>query len=372
MTDLLLVDDKPNFRVGLAANLRSAGFSVVVAVEPGEGLKLAKEIQPGLILYDSNMAGTDGQGFERSLISGKANAAIPLQSLANVPDPAAINSGLSPISDDFMLQSLDFVELIAQTQALLKRKNYAEMLANPAGRQLMKNLAISLPASSSIFIRTCRDVLLHSLGMLANQQAPVDQYLDYARKSAYRLKVALETLGWMVEYDRAHYPSSGEQLDLDYSFYDPINEVFEIWHARQLKLNLRVNPGLTLFTPARVFSQVICHLLDNACKFSPPGGWVQVTLQANGPDDLLFTVQDQGPGIPADRREAVFDRFACLSGQPGQPENQGMGLGLFMARSFAKTQAGTVNVLSTATGCKVGMTLKNKPYRFNSNALHRR
>ena len=124
---------------------------------------------------------------------------------------------------------------------------------------------------------------------------------------------------------------------------------------------MKIDDGVIVNSPARSFTQAVCHLIDNACKFSPEGGLVKINLEANGHNGTKMTVQDQGPGIPREMREIVFDRFFQLQEKDALPENHGMGLGLFMARSFARTLEGDVHILDSDLGCTIQLRLKNRP-----------
>jgi signal transduction histidine kinase len=84
-------------------------------------------------------------------------------------------------------------------------------------------------------------------------------------------------------------------------------------------------------------NRVLTNLIDNALKFSPPGGQVlvraEVLAAANGAatngrakPGILCSVLDSGPGIPADYRDRVFDRFVQVQGQKGRREGTGLGL----------------------------------------------
>ncbi|MFD7667332.1 sensor histidine kinase [Streptomyces sp. NPDC059788] len=83
--------------------------------------------------------------------------------------------------------------------------------------------------------------------------------------------------------------------------------------------------------PARL-SRLLTNLLDNAAKFSPPGGPVETELSA-GADGLVLTVRDHGPGIAAEDLPHVFDRFYRAEAARALP---GSGLGLAMARQIAR------------------------------------
>ena len=86
--------------------------------------------------------------------------------------------------------------------------------------------------------------------------------------------------------------------------------------------------------------RVLENLLDNAVSFSPPGGAMAVKL-ARAEDRLTIRVSDQGPGIPFDSREQVFERFHSL--RPDTEDfGQHSGLGLAIARTIIEAHDGTL------------------------------
>ena len=89
--------------------------------------------------------------------------------------------------------------------------------------------------------------------------------------------------------------------------------------------------------------QVLFNLLANAVGFSPAGGIV--TLACDRRDDaIVFTVTDNGPGIPPDMTDRVFDWFES---QPHGSRHRGAGLGLSIVRSFVELHGGKVTLDST-------------------------
>src|SRR5262249_4525019 len=94
----------------------------------------------------------------------------------------------------------------------------------------------------------------------------------------------------------------------------------------------------------RLFS----NLIDNALKH---GGNVRMALSRDG-DHALVDVEDDGPGVPEDKRESVFEPFVRLNEGTG-----GAGLGLATARSIARAHGGDVNILDSARGLRVRVTL---------------
>jgi two-component system sensor histidine kinase MprB len=88
--------------------------------------------------------------------------------------------------------------------------------------------------------------------------------------------------------------------------------------------------------------RAVLNLIDNAIKWSPRGGLVTVTLQ-----DGVLTVDDQGPGIPEEHREDVFERFWRM---PDARTLPGSGLGLAIAKETVTAHGGTVAAERSPSG----------------------
>lgn len=85
---------------------------------------------------------------------------------------------------------------------------------------------------------------------------------------------------------------------------------------------------------------VIDNLLDNAISFSPPGGLVQITATV-ADNEVLLSVEDEGPGVPPEERETVFRRFHSVRPE-GESFGQHSGLGLAIARSIVEGHQGRI------------------------------
>jgi signal transduction histidine kinase len=103
-----------------------------------------------------------------------------------------------------------------------------------------------------------------------------------------------------------------------------------------------------LIDPDRI-QQVIRNLLSNAVKFSPPDGTIHVGLRRVG-ETFLLTVRDEGPGIPLEELESVFDRF--IQSSKTKSNKGGTGLGLAICREVVDRHHGRIWAENTAgTGC---------------------
>jgi two-component system sensor histidine kinase KdpD len=97
-----------------------------------------------------------------------------------------------------------------------------------------------------------------------------------------------------------------------------------------------------------LIASVIHQLIDNAARFSPPDAPISVRLRRDGHDALLEVI-DRGPGIPPDKREAIFERFADWR-PPGYEDRPGTGLGLFISRAVVRGHGGEAWISDGPTG----------------------
>ncbi len=106
-------------------------------------------------------------------------------------------------------------------------------------------------------------------------------------------------------------------------------------------------------------TEVIYMLLDNASKYSPAGSTITVRAGRDGDRHVRLTVIDEGPGIPAEHRERVFEKFFRIPGrQSHDPRRGGIGLGLPIARRLVEAQAGWIWVDAIDDhGTSISMTL---------------
>jgi len=117
--------------------------------------------------------------------------------------------------------------------------------------------------------------------------------------------------------------------------------------TREVVLTVDGQPGESAFCDERRLGQVLRAVLDNAVKFSPPQGAVEMSVKS-GRKMVSVTIADQGPGIPAEELGHIFERFYRGAADGGA--KQGTGLGLSIARDMAQLMGGSLTVSSPAGG----------------------
>jgi PAS domain S-box-containing protein len=106
--------------------------------------------------------------------------------------------------------------------------------------------------------------------------------------------------------------------------------------------------GITARADGDRLQQVLLNLLGNAVKFTPPGGWVEVSCEQRG-DRVHVVVADSGIGIPDDQLEHVFEPFVQLDAG-AEIRTHGVGLGLAISRDLVRAMAGELRAGRTPAG----------------------
>ena len=110
-----------------------------------------------------------------------------------------------------------------------------------------------------------------------------------------------------------------------------LGDLAGVAQARAIDLGLPQAEAGSVQGQGDALTILLRNLVDNALKYTPAGGTVDVRVARQG-KGLLLTVEDRGPGIPAEERERVFDRFDRIAGS----EASGRGLGLAIIKAIAE------------------------------------
>jgi two-component system heavy metal sensor histidine kinase CusS len=171
-----------------------------------------------------------------------------------------------------------------------------------------------------------------------------------------RLTRLTDQLLTLAREDAGTLPPEREPVDLSALAAAVADNMLPLAEAKGL--TLRVNgPGPAVVRgDATRLRQVFYNLLDNAIKYTPSGGSVEVSVEARAPGAVV-TVRDTGVGIPPEHLPHVFDRFYRADKARSRAEG-GSGLGLSIARSLVAAHAGQIALTSVpgrGTTCTVAL-----------------
>lgn len=115
--------------------------------------------------------------------------------------------------------------------------------------------------------------------------------------------------------------------------------------TRDHRIQVRLEAGLpTVRVDDRSVAEVVYTLIDNAVKYSPTGTNINVRAKSTGEQTVQLSVTDEGPGIPLELRERVFDKFfrAMRDGDSGTRQPSGTGMGLAIAKGIVEAHGGRI------------------------------
>jgi two-component system sensor histidine kinase MprB len=315
---------------------------VAVPTEEGNALVLAQSLESqenvlhrlGIVMLFFGVAGMIAAGLAGWGVA--RNGLRPVRKLTLATEEIARTEELTPIqvegTDEIARLSTAFNAMLA---ALAASRDRQRRLVADAGHELRT------PLTS---LRTNLDLLLQADQHGGMPEEARVELLDDVRA---QIEEMTTLIGDLVELARDEpLPHVVEPVD-----------VAEVLHRAVARVRRRA-PGITVDVTADewwvigesgALERAVTNLLDNAVKWSPPGGTVEVRL-----DQGELTVRDQGPGIGADDLPHVFDRFYRSQESRSMP---GSGLGLSIVRQVALRHSGTVHA-SLAPGGGTLMTLR--------------
>jgi signal transduction histidine kinase len=137
---------------------------------------------------------------------------------------------------------------------------------------------------------------------------------------------------------------STEEIDITDLIRDAC-ELFEpIAEDKGVSLSCGVSDGCAVFGDTRMIQRMFANLLDNAIRYTPPGGAVSVSVQGDKRPHVAVSVRDTGVGISPDDLPHIFERFYRCDQSRSQA---GIGLGLSLARAVAQAHGGDITVTSS-------------------------
>jgi two-component system phosphate regulon sensor histidine kinase PhoR len=183
-------------------------------------------------------------------------------------------------------------------------------------------------------------------------------FLLKAARSLDRLDELVQNLLVLSEIETGSVKMKKTATDISMLVKDVFEQLEEKAARKKIRLELQKkgNQFIAEADSARM-EQVFRNLIDNAIKYGSEGGWVRVELESKK-DQLEVSVEDDGPGIPADHQSRIFDRFYRIE-KSRSKEKGGSGLGLAIVRRILEAHQCEVKLVSEqGSGCSFRFRLK--------------
>ncbi|MBV8190935.1 MAG: stimulus-sensing domain-containing protein [Alphaproteobacteria bacterium] len=296
----------------IAASLREVRYDMMVIAAAALGITVL------LSLY---LAGTITQPIVR-LARAADEIRLARESRPEIPDLGKRGDEIGDLND----------ALRSMTDALWQRLNTIESFAADVAHEL-KNPLTSLRSAIEMAARPDLDPVRR------------DKLMSIVMDDINRLNRLISDISDASRLDAELMRGEVKTLDLEKLLRDMVQH-YGITAVQKSKVDvefrLAANPPFTAHGHDGRYGQVFRNVIDNALSFSPPGSRLLVELSRQprgGP--FVVTIDDEGPGIPEENLESIFQRF--YSQRPTEHFGQHSGLGLSICRQIMETYGGSIS-----------------------------
>jgi signal transduction histidine kinase len=359
MKRILVIDDEEWLREMVQLALNQKGFEVIEAANGAAGIEVARRELPDLILCDVNMERMDGYLTLSSLRSEPVTASIPFILMTGLADNAGMRHGMELGADDYLPKPFTIDALYAAVEARLKKAQAVRQEAERKLSDLRDNISLMLPHE----LRTPLNGILAYGEILAAEAATlppaeIAEMGNVIYDSGKRLERLVENFLIYAQI---------ELLGADPQKLNALRKKQTEFPARLIQERVRKQAELAKRSgdihleladkPVPIsedyLAKIVDELVQNAFKFSQAGTQVQVQL-AEQPGSMVLTVSDKGRGFSTEHITKIgaymqFDRKIL--------EQQGLGLGLTIAKRLTELHGGTLSIQSTK-GAGTGVAVK--------------
>jgi two-component system sensor histidine kinase/response regulator len=372
---ILVADDVPANVELLFDQLHVLGFRALAAVDGPSALKACFDNKPDLCILDVSMPAGDlgcddrSTGFEvcRRIKRDPRTKNIPIIFVTALNDTTDRVKAIEAGGDDFLTKPHNRLVLGARVRSLLKLKAATDALEESLRKQrelqkmrddLMRMIVHDLKTPLTSVLATMEMLLDGDFGAIGEEQRKA---VGDAEGKAEDL---LALINDVLEVSRIEEA----ELTLDLQPIAPAALLAEIDHEWSVRFQqegatatVEVTDDAPVFEADKeLLRRVLNNLLQNAVTHSAQAVKIELKAQKDG-DGVLFTVADNGPGIPPQYHEVIFRKFERVKTQ-GVPRTRSSGLGLAFCKMVVDAHGGRIWVQSAeGQGSSFHFTLPKRP-----------
>ena len=343
---ILVVDDEPLILDLVQEILVNQGYDVILANSAKEALNILDGgATPDLIVSDINMQDTDGFEFYSQIQKSPDKNKLPFIFLSSLDDKSTIIQGKELGADDYLTKPFTNEDLLTSIREALKRAkelnaSYNKQLASTKNKIL--NMLSHEFRTPLMTIMGFSQLLSEDSGKLTEPE--LKNFLGLILQSSKRLKILVE------DFIQSSSIETGECEKLYHSarqkenITDLVERILKPYQKEGFdkKFSIKKNvPDELIFAYicSSQISTIIQKIIDNAIKFCYENSVIEVSIN-NKIDFAEISVKNDGVGIPINQKDKIFDKFYQVN--RNTQEQQGSGLGLFIANSLATINKCTI------------------------------
>jgi signal transduction histidine kinase len=267
----------------------------------------------------------------------------PLNDRLERRDGSVVDLATVPLPDGATLVTFQDVTDTVNVERALRERNEALEAADALKVDFVHHVSYELRSPLTNIIGFAHFLGEPSTGPLTDKQR---EYLGYINASTSALLAIINDILDLATIDAGAMKLNLGAVDIRRTMNAAAEGVKDRLVKDGIALDIRTSPNIGSFVAdERRIRQILFNLLANAVGFAPAGSTVTLAAERR-PDAVVFSVTDNGPGIPPDMKDRVFDWFET---RPLGSRHRGAGLGLSIVRSFVELHGGSVT-LDSAVG----------------------
>jgi len=192
-------------------------------------------------------------------------------------------------------------------------------------------------------LKTPISIILSAIQLMDRHKTDYNRDLLIMKRNCYRLLKLANNLLDYTKIERGCCTLEPENCNMSDFLCDVLGSIKPYAEQKNILLIYEA-PRSEIFAliDREKFERVMLNLLSNAIKFTNPGGRITTTLSQDE-ENIVIKVRDTGIGIPKEKKEYIFDRFAQV-GVHSSSKNEGSGIGLSLVKAFVQLHGGKIKV----------------------------
>lgn len=207
-------------------------------------------------------------------------------------------------------------------------------------------------------LRTHLNVVLSIMQLLKNKEYYTNnnenkwnEYSNSIKKSCYKMLKLINNLIDVTKLENNYFICNKENLEIVSFLENIVTSVDKYAKDKNISLIFDTNEEECIIgVDPEVIDRIVMNLLSNAIKFSPKSSEILITLDIDK-NSVCISVRDQGPGIPEQEKQLVFNRFHKVN-KLLTSEYEGSGIGLNLVNNLVKTHKGSIDIINHKDGCE--------------------
>ena len=348
MTCILVIEDEDLIRDSLEDLLSVEGFEVITADNGAKGIDLASKRHPDLILCDVMMPILNGYEVLAQLRQDKNLSTVPFLFLTSMIDRRSTRRGMALGADDYLEKPCTKDELLEAIAVRLDKQKAIEQRIEEKMEALRTSITLSLPHELQTPLSGIMG--LSELMMLQSEELLPSEVYEYAEgihQSADRLYRLIQNY---LLYSRLIVMRSQGQTRFTSAYPCNSRMIISTLSKRKAKLCDRLDDleldlvEFDLAISSEDLTKIAEEIIDNAFKYSAKGS--KVVLSSQIIDNVwIFNIQDRGRGMTG---QQIANIGAFMQFERQFYEQQGMGLGLCIAKILVEFYNGNIEIHSQA------------------------